>query len=76
MLSLQGARVRSLVGELRSHKPRSAAKKKVNGSCLLVTDSVAEACPGCLSWHLALLAALLHHVTVAAQGHCHPESSS
>ena len=27
MLSLQGTRVRSLVGELKSHKPHGAAKK-------------------------------------------------
>ena len=33
-LSMQGTRVRSLVGALRSHRPPHTAKKKMQGSYL------------------------------------------
>ena len=36
MLPLQGAQGRSLVRELRSHKPQNVAKKKIGMSVLLL----------------------------------------
>ena len=46
-LSLQGAQVRSLVGELRSHLPHSVAKKKKKGTypCKLCRIFCVLCCP-------------------------------